>query len=174
MNMRDPRQLDSLLTGEALLDPEKWQPLLSTSFSPPTLDQSDLSYGVILSLANTCVRSVCRDTRSPSPSLGSLLTDKMILVLEMSLSLLVSQSMVVLSSPHVTSRDTQLLRRELGAELGSITDTWRRQGRGGRSPAPVRAARCSPAPPSPGQNRNKTETDNFIKFIAGIVNNVFK
>ena len=166
--------LDSLLAGEALMDPDKWQPLLSSSFSPPTLEHSDLSYGVILSLANTCVRSVSRDSRSPSPSLGSVLTDKMILVLEMSLTLLLSQSLMALCSPNVTTRDTQLLRRELGAELGSITDTWRRQGRGGRSPAPARAARCSPAPPSPQQCRNKTETDNFIKFISAIVNNVFK
>ena len=31
----------------------------------------------------------------------------------MSLSLLVSQSLLVLGSPHINSRDTQLLRREL-------------------------------------------------------------
>ena len=165
--------LDSLLAGEALLDPDRWQIILSSSFSPPSLEQTDLSYGVILSLANTTVRTVCRDSRSPSPSLASPISDKMILVLEMSLSLLVSQSLLVLGSPHINSRDTQLLRRELGAELGSITDTWRRQNRGGRSPAPVRAAR-SPAPPSPQLNRSKTESDNFIKFISAIVTNVFK
>ena len=192
--------LQSLLAGDALLDPDRWQPLLSPSFSPPSLDQ-DLdtpSYGLLLSLANICVRSgVSRDTaRSPSPSRSAPgpLNDKMTLVLELTLTVLVSQSVLTLATPHHNQRDKQLLRRELGAELGSIIDTWRRHAtRGGRSPAPTRAAKSpgpltstpaphkapprSPAPPpSSPQSRcsNRDSSDNYIKFVSAIVANVFK
>ena len=34
--------LASLLTGDALLDPERWQPLLSISFSNPTLEEPEV------------------------------------------------------------------------------------------------------------------------------------
>ena len=145
--------LQSLLAGEALLDPDRWQPLLCPSFSPPSLDQDcdTPSYGLLLSLANVCVRAGgSRDsTRSPSPSRSapSPLADKMSLVLELCLTVLMSQSVLSLATPTDNQRDKQLLRRELGAELGSIVDTWRRHlgHRGGRSPGPVRSAK-SPAP----------------------------
>merc|ERR1711911_416962 len=61
--------IPTLLSGEAMLDPDRWEPLLATTFSGPTLEQDgDIpSYGLLLSLANVCVRTVSRDTRSPSP-----------------------------------------------------------------------------------------------------------
>ena len=195
--------LQSLMAGDALLDPDRWQPLLSPSFSPPSLDTDTLdtpSYGLLLSLANVCVRSgSTRDlTRSPSPSRSAApgpLTDKMTLVLELCLTVLVSQAVLTLASPHNNDRDKQLLRRELGSELSSITDTWRRvTSRGGRSPAPARSAK-SPAPlvtstpaphkapprsplppPSSPQSRcsNRAESDNFMRFVSALVTNVFK
>eukprot|EP00092_Neocalanus_flemingeri_P011668 GFUD01012572.1.p1 GENE.GFUD01012572.1~~GFUD01012572.1.p1 ORF type:complete len:1697 (+),score=556.35 GFUD01012572.1:89-5179(+) len=210
--------LPSLLAGEALLDPDRWEPLLTTTFSGPTLEQDgDVpSYGLLLSLANVCVRTVARDTRSPSPgrSAASPIRGRpasapppdtperrrLLLVMEMSLSLLLSQSLLSLADPSLNQREKQLLRRELGAELGSITDTWRRHtGRGGRSPGPVRGAKSpapltarspapltstpapgrapkSPAPPpsSPQPPRSTREGDHFMKFISTLVHNVFK
>ena len=193
--------LQSLLAGEALLDPDRWQPLLCPSFSPPSLDQDcdTPSYGLLLSLANVCVRAGgSRDsTRSPSPSRSapSPLADKMSLVLELCLTVLMSQSVLSLATPTDNQRDKQLLRRELGAELGSIVDTWRRHlgHRGGRSPGPVRSAKSpapltstpapsrqappkSPGPPpsSPQSRCSNRDTDNFMKFASALVSNVFK
>jgi len=210
--------LPSLLSGEAMLDPDRWEPLLTTTFSGPTLEQDgDIpSYGLLLSLANVCVRTVSRDTRSPSPgrSAASPIRGRpasapppdtperrrLLLVMEMSLSLLLSQSLLSLADPSLNQREKQLLRRELGAELSSITDTWRRHNtRGGRSPGPVRGAKSpgplmarSPAPltstPAPGRApkspgpppsspqppRTTRDGDNFMKFISTLVHNVFK
>jgi len=210
--------LPSLLSGEAMLDPDRWEPLLATTFSGPTLEQDgDIpSYGLLLSLANVCVRSVSRDTRSPSPgrSAASPIRGRpasapppdtperrrLMLVMEMSLSLLLSQSLLSLADPTLNQREKQLLRRELGAELSSITDTWRRHNtRGGRSPGPVRGAKSpgpllarSPAPltstPAPGKApkspgpppsspqppRSVRDGDYFMKFISTLVHNVFK
>merc|ERR1719483_476230 len=201
-----------------MLDPDKWEPLLIPTFSGPTLEQDgDIpSYGMLLSLANVCVRTVARDTRSPSPGRSAASPirgrpasapppdtperKRLLLVMEMSLSLLLSQSLLSLADPSLNQREKQLLRRELGAELGSITDTWRRQtGRGGRSPGPVRGAKSpaplaarSPAPitstPAPGRApkspgpppsspqppRCNKEGDSFMKFISTLVHNVFK
>jgi hypothetical protein len=210
--------LPSLLSGEAMLDPDRWEPLLATTFSGPTLEQDgDIpSYGLLLSLGNVCVRTVSRDTRSPSPgrSAASPIRGRpasapppdtperrrLLLVMEMSLSLLLSQSLLSLADPSLNQREKQLLRRELGAELGSITDTWRRHNtRGGRSPGPVRGAKSpgpllarSPAPltstPAPGRApkspgpppsspqppRTTRDGDTFMKFISTLVHNVFK
>ena len=192
--------LQSLLAGDALLDPDRWQPLLSASFSPPSLDQDQeaASFGLLLSLANVCVRAgAARDTtRSPSPSRAAPgpLGDKMALVLELCLTVLVSQAVLALATPTDNQRDKQLLRRELGAELSSIIDTWRRVSgsRGGRSPAPARSARSpapltstpaphkappkSPAPPpsSPQSRCSNRESDTFMKFVSALVTNVFK
>ena len=89
--------LQSLLAGEALLDPDRWQPLLLPSFSPPSLDQDcdTPSSGLLRSLANVCVRAGgSRDsTRSPSPSRSapSPLADKMSLVPDLCLTALMSK-----------------------------------------------------------------------------------
>ena len=81
-------------------------------------------------------------------------------------------------------------RREIGAELGSITDTWKRQfSRGGKSPATSRSAR-SPAPlsstpargkspqppasPQPGRGAAGRQDDGFMRFVTNLVNNVYK
>lgn len=65
--------LTGLLTGDAMLDPDRWEILLSLSFSSPTLEEEQtglMSYGTLIALANTCVRSLTRD-RSPSPARSS-------------------------------------------------------------------------------------------------------
>ena len=113
--------LPALLAGDALLDPDKWQPLLLLSFSGPTLEQDgdQLSYGTLISLANLCVRSVCRDARSPSPgraasspvrgrsTQGPLDTPerrKLTMVMEKSLTVLLSQSLLCLADPQLQLR----------------------------------------------------------------------
>ena len=70
--------LSGLLTGDAMLDPDRWETLLSLSFSSPTLEEEQvgtISYGTLIALANTCVRSLTRD-RSPSPSRSSTTRSK--------------------------------------------------------------------------------------------------
>ncbi len=69
------------------------------------------------------------------------------------------------------SRDRQLLRRELGSELSSFTESLRRHHfhRGGRSPHPSGSG---------GAGGSVSGFDGgdeaFIKVISGIVQNVFK
>lgn len=209
--------LPALLSGSALQDPDRWEPLLGTTFSGPTLEQDgDIpSYGTLIALANVCVRSVARDSaRSPSPARSAASPvrgrpssapppdtperRKLSLLLERCLILLLQQSLLSLALSQSNTRETQLLRRELGAELGSITDTWRRylHRSGGRSPGPVRGAKSpgpakSPAPltstpsrrakspqpppsPQPQGRTSRADTDNFMKFISSLVHNMFK
>ena len=52
---------------------------------------------------------------------------QLLLVLEQSLYVLLSQALLILSNEGGMSlREKQLLRRELGAELGSLTESMRR------------------------------------------------
>jgi hypothetical protein len=66
-------------------------------------------------------------------------------------------------------REKQLLKRELGAELESITDIWRRylyRGAGGKSPSAGRsAASRSPAPPLTSTPARHTERS-YLRFIS--------
>merc|ERR1719315_293220 len=135
-----------------------------------------------------------RDARSPSPgkaasspvrgrsaqvTLDTPERRKLTMVMEMSLTILLSQSLLCLADPQLQLREKQLLRRELGAELGSITDSWRRYLlRGARSPGPVRGSR-SPGPPvsggtSPQPTRASKSDEQFMKLISTLVHNVFK
>lgn len=212
--------LPSLLAGSALLDPDRWESLLTATFSSPALEQDGdcPTYGTLLALANVCVRSLARDARSPSPGRSAASPvrgrptsapppdtperRRLVLVLERCLTLLLQQALLSLGQGQAANtRETQLLRRELGAELGSITDTWRRHlHRGGRSPGPVRGAKSpgpakSPAPlgsrakspgssavptpqlppsPQPQGRTSRAEMDSFMKFISSLVHNVFK
>lgn len=212
--------LPSLLTGAALVDPDRYEPLLVASFANPTLEEQQLqqpqqhqqlSYGTLLALANTSVRSITRDhARSPSPgrvgasgcamrSTKSPSTNdtaekrRLTLLMERSVVLVLCQSILTLSQNCLSARDKQLLRRELGAELGSITDTWRRYcargcakspatSRSARSPGPStssgRTTTVTPPPPTSPQPAKKTTSsssdDQFMKFITNLVGNVFK
>jgi len=195
--------LSGLLKGDVMLDPGQWEPLLSLSFANPNLEevQEESSYGTLLALANTCVRGLTRDhARSPSPGRAALGTPtlgrsaqlsidtpekrQLHVVLEKTITLILSQSIFTLSHSNLAQRDKQLLKREIGAELGSITDTWKRQySRGGKSPATSRSTR-SPAPskspqpppspsPQPGQKAGKQD-DGFMRFVANLISNVYK
>lgn len=176
--------LARLLAGDALLDPERWEPLLATSFSAPSLEGEEgevPSYGTLLALANVALRGLTRDVAARSPSPGSRscpsparLTRingadspekrRLNLILEKCLTVVLCQALLALSDPTASPREKQLMKRELGAELESITDIWRRYlyrgaaGGGGKSPGPPsRSAARSPAPPltsTPARSRS--------------------
>jgi len=202
--------LSGLLTGDVMLDPGQWEPLLSISFTNPSLEdtQEESSYGTLLALANTCVRAITRDhARSPSPGRAGSLSrptqlgldtpekKQLSTVLEKSIVLVLSQSIFTLSHSGLVSRDKQLLKREIGSELGSMTDTWKRQfcrqfggkspaqSRSGRSPAPTLASTPArgkspqpPASPQPQTDRQRArhQDDQFIRFVANLIGNVYK
>ena len=65
------------------------------------------------------------ETLRGCPATAGPLNDKITLVLELTLTVLVSQSILILATPHHNQWDKQLLHRELGAKLGFIIDTWR-------------------------------------------------
>ena len=93
------------------------------------------------------------------------------MVLEQGLTLVLSQALLCLSNEQLSTRDKQLLRRELGAELGSVNETMRRYF--------YRSLSKSPQPVIPASSPNAasrlTKSDEqFMKFVSNIVQKVFK
>lgn len=168
------------LLSDNVEDPAEWEQLLGIGFSSPTFEQNDgLTYGTLISISNLCIRSITKVDRSLSPSQGSpsnsgesqLDRKRVIIILEQSMSVMVSQALLFLSDPRHSSRDQQLVRRELGAELGSFTESIRRYvHRGAKSPI---SGDKSPAGGDSHLRLSKSDED-FMKFIATIVNTVFK
>ena len=115
---------------------------------------------------------------------------QLLLVLEQSLYLLLSQALLILSNEGGLSlREKQLLRRELGAELGSLTESMRRYVQKGlrtlserKSPLLVGRGETSinTAAKSPIQNdRCSTpilakSDEMFMKHLSEIVQKAFK
>ena len=151
-----------------------------------------LSYGTIISICNFCIRAMTHGDRSPSParSISSagpaaqadragtiaqqLDRKRLLMVLEQGLTLVLSQALLCLSSEQLSTRDKQLLRRELGAELGSVNETMRRYFYRSlsKSPQPVLAAS---SPNAAGATSRLTKSDEqFMKFVSNIVQKVFK
>ena len=96
---------------------------------------------------------------------------RLLMVLEQSLTLLLSQALLCLSDARMSSRDKQLLRRELGAELGSVNETMRRYvHRGTKSPQTVMSAS---SPTTSGSKLAKSD-EQFMKFVSNIVQKIFK
>ena len=73
---------------------------------------------------------------------------------------------------YFNSRDKQLLRRELGAELGSVNETMRRYFYRSLSKSPQTV--MSPTPGSSHSARLTKSDEQFMKFVANIVQKVFK
>ncbi|TRY70692.1 hypothetical protein TCAL_16356 [Tigriopus californicus] len=173
------------LLSDNVEDYGEWEQLLGIGFSSPTFEQNDgLTFGTLISISNLCIRNITRVDRSPSPSRGSpsstgesqLDRKRVIIILEQSMSVMVSQALLFLSDPRHSSRDQQLVRRELGAELGSFTESIRRYvHRGAKSP---QSGDKSPGGKTSGGGdghlRLSKSDEDFMKFIATIVNTVFK
>ena len=142
-------------------------------------------------MSNVCVRSItrhssgCGGDRSPriatasSPQPSSSSTPphmdrrRLFLVLEQALSVLLAQALLAFSDPGYSSRDKQLLRRELGAEFGSCTESMRRFVHRGMTRSP----QIGGAAGSPGGQTQSTLTksdEQFMKFVGVIVQSVFK
>ena len=152
--------------------------------------------------SRNCTASPGRPASAPPPDsierrrLGLVLERVTTLLLEqvsindklLKCSKLLSQALLSLAVGNDQTREQQLLRRELGAELSAITDTWRRhlvRGRSpgrGRSPAPPPSSRAKspagpsgPVSPSPAPSRcGRPDQDAFMKFVSNLVHNIFK
>ena len=110
---------------------------------------------------------------------------RLILVLEQSLTVMLSQAMLCFSDPDYADRDKQLLKRELGAELSSFTESMRRHMFRGNTAASSRSPQLgggggggsSPSGSGSGSllnaSLNKSD-EQFMKFISSVVHNVFK
>ena len=107
---------------------EKWevdQPIMILGILPLILsfyfkDGDIVSYGTLIALANLCVRSISRDTRSPSPGRAASASSprpaqaptpldtperkKLTMVMEKSLTILLSQSLLCLADPQLQLR----------------------------------------------------------------------
>eukprot|EP00095_Tigriopus_kingsejongensis_P005661 maker-scaffold209_size256900-snap-gene-1.27 protein:Tk05661 transcript:maker-scaffold209_size256900-snap-gene-1.27-mRNA-1 annotation:"nucleoporin nup188 homolog" len=172
------------LLSDNIEDPMEWEQLLGIGFSSPTFEQNDgLTYGTLISISSICIRNITKGDRSPSPGSSPgkgaeshLDKKRLILVLEQSMTVMVSQALLFISDPRHSSRDQQLLRRELGTELGSFTESIRRFiHRGGGGKSPQSNANGDRSPRSSGESLRLAKSDeDFMKFISTIVNTVLK
>ena len=162
-------------------------------------ENQGLSYGTIISICNFCIRAMTHGDRSPSPArtivgglpvvsgvsptgdhrTGNQLDRKrLLMVLEQSLTLVLSQALLCLNNESLSPRDKQLLRRELGAELGSVNETMRRYFYRSlsKSPQPVLSSAASPSgtAPQPTSSRLAKSDEQFMKFVSSVVQKVFK
>ena len=155
-------------------------------------EKQGLSYGVIISISNFCVRAMTHGDRSPSParisgpghhqtergSGNQLDRKRLLMVLEQSLTLVLSQALLCLNNESLSPRDKQLLRRELGAELGSVNETMRRHFSRSlsKSPQPGLSSVTSPSgsASAPTSRLMGKSDEQFMKVIMSIVQKVFK
>uniref|UniRef100_T1IY66 EF-hand domain-containing protein n=1 Tax=Strigamia maritima TaxID=126957 RepID=T1IY66_STRMM len=126
------------------VDTSQWEPVLDCGFGTPNIDQNlPMNFGSMISCVNVCLRTLTKNDQLPSPSRliaqtdNSLQVDKNLLlfVLENALLTLTSQALLYLMLPQPTSRDKQLIKRELGAELNSFSLSMNRYLRRGGSAA---------------------------------------
>ena len=97
---------------------------------------------------------------------------RLLMVLEQGLTLVLSQALLCLSNEQLSPRDKQLLRRELGAELGSVNETMRRYFYRSLSKSPQPAMTANS--PNTGASRLTKSDEQFMKFVSNIVQKVFK
>ncbi|XP_035230913.1 nucleoporin NUP188 homolog [Stegodyphus dumicola] len=168
-----PEMYESM-SGHAI-DYSEWQLLLHVSFSIPSVDQDGpLGFGTILSCINMCLKSLVKNEKAPSPrkcteSPAQMPRHLLSYILEISLTLLLSQSSIALSHPDLPMRDKQLIRRELAAELNSINITINRYlRRGPLSPAGIPVSASVAAAKSPSKEFP------FMKLISNLVDKLFK
>ena len=117
---------------------------------------------------------------------------QLFLVLEQSLYVLLAQALLTLSKEGgISGREKQLLRRELGAELGSLTESMRRYVHKGmrgvperKSPLTLGISESGPVtipPRSPVQHDGSSTSsalsksdELFMKYLSVIVQKAFK
>merc|ERR1712039_268228 len=150
-----------------------------------------VTYGTLISMANVAVRALTRGDRSPSPApsratvassagsdCGAAITTaasmdrrRLTMVLEQSITLILEQALLSLTDPRIGSRDKQLLRRELGSELSSFTESLRRHSSfaaRNRSTSINAAAESAPLAGASAMGE-----ENYIKFVSSVVHHVF-
>jgi nuclear pore complex protein Nup188 len=148
------------------IDVAKWERHLSPSFSTPSLDHLEaspsLSFGTLNAVASHTLRILSKPDQQPNQR------NHLTMVLEQSLSLLLSQALLYILDPRLCAQEKQLLKRELGAELGSFVESIRRQAqRGPFLPSPA-VASTTPRPVS------STVHQSFLKLVGHIVQRIFK
>lgn len=158
------------------LDFGKWTILLPINFSIPSIDQeSPMNFGTVMNCINICLRSLIKNDPSSSPE--QVHFDKtpqeerhlLLYILEISLSLLLSQAVLCLVHPDIAIHDKQYIRRELGAELSSMTLTMNRY---------LRKSPLSPASSLVTSSQGHIQTSIFdrplIKILGPLVDKLFK
>ncbi|CAG0888352.1 unnamed protein product [Darwinula stevensoni] len=168
--------LEDFLGRLVLEDVSQWVPILSTSFATPSLswDSSDgvtgdtsLSFGTILGAATACIRVLPKCTAEGVE--GEMRGRVVVSVLEQSLSLALSQALLILSSPNQSSDDQQFICRELGAELNSIRSSLERYVR--RS---LMSPKRSPVPSGHSPMTLPIATQDLLNVIYQVSVNTFK
>ncbi|KAL4219660.1 hypothetical protein ACF0H5_022232 [Mactra antiquata] len=147
------------------MDVGEFEPFLALGFSTPPIDQeTQPTFGSMLSCVNVCLRILSKMDGSKSPqrsdtststtstqTISQVIPKSMVLfVMENSLYLTMSQGMLYLKDPNVHQREKQLLKRELGTEMNSILSGIQRYIRRGGPQSPASSTLPSPRSQSPG------------------------
>ncbi|XP_054720649.1 nucleoporin Nup188-like [Uloborus diversus] len=157
------------------IDYGQWQLFLTVNFSIPSVDQvGPISFGTILACVNMCLKVLAKNEKTPSPrknteSSSPINRSLLMYILEVSLTILLSQSKVAFSHPELPLREKQLIKRELSAELNSMNITINRFLR--RGPLSPAAGQSST---SPVFSRSQSTEFSFLKMISNLVEKLFK
>ncbi|KAK2190357.1 hypothetical protein NP493_83g05006 [Ridgeia piscesae] len=135
-----------------MFDVSDFEPLLQISFNSPSVEQDSIpSFGTLITCVNTCMRIIMKmDAKNTSPLKSfkpdtSVRRELVVFVLENALYVIMSQAVLYLREPQLSSRDKQLVRRELSAELDSFLPVPRHLRRGGAN-SPAGGATASQPP----------------------------
>ncbi|XP_071948123.1 nucleoporin NUP188-like [Antedon mediterranea] len=178
-----------------IIDVSEYPLLFALAFTSPTVDHDSApSFGSLVACINTCVRFLSKlegvrstsPLRSPSKSPQARLVplkdspiqrSVVMFVLENALFLIMSQCLRYLKEPtSVGQRDKQLLKRELGSELGAFLQTLQRFfRRGGNVSSP---GVTSPLSLGKSSSHHGPFTDNqeqaYFNLVRQFVNQILK
>ncbi|KAK3743945.1 hypothetical protein QZH41_020284 [Actinostola sp. cb2023] len=138
------------------MDIDEYVPIATLGFSSPAIDREEpLSFGTLLACLNMCLTNLSPggDVRSPVKSPVKTLSETLprsllMFAMENAMVLVLSQASRYLRDPGVDPRVKQLLKRELGSELGHFLGGLNRHFvRRGLPPSPL-SERTSPSPSS--------------------------
>ncbi|CAH1785634.1 unnamed protein product, partial [Owenia fusiformis] len=150
------------------MDLSEYDPFLGIGFSTPSIDNdTPPTFGTLVSGINVCVRFLQKleprlgsPVKSPASLTEPISIPKPIVmfVLENSLVLMMSQACRYLKEPHLSPRDKQLLKRELGAELNSFLTSLQRHLRRSGPVSPGGTVLASPTPGGATLGRSLSQT----------------
>ncbi|KAK6196211.1 hypothetical protein SNE40_001479 [Patella caerulea] len=170
------------------MDISEYEPLLGMGFCTPSIDQETApTFGMLISCITSCFRLLTKiDPKGGSPhkspdsdTLQFISKNNVIFVMENSLYILMSQSCRYLKDPNLSSREKQLLKRELGTELNSFLSSMVRYMRRGGPVSPGSSNQSSPKSTTLNRSISQTAFTNnqeqsYLKLVQEFVRKILR